>query len=204
MDLTSPSLHGVPPGGFPRFRGTMRGSDSSSPFPGASGLPRHPVPVRRTSSSLRDRGDARTPRGLVRGHPVDLPGIFTSGDEEVSQVPGKPLWKRAPLFDPVGGEPPRPVCRRLPVAFRILNRVGLRTFQSFEAQSRSPFPRCLRFAGRVTPYPRKTRYRLAWSALAGRDSHPLGSIVEFQGLMTYPFLSTQAWPGALRRSGIGR
>ena len=44
----------------------------------------------------------------------------------------------------------------------------------FEAQSHSLQTRCLRFAARVTPEPRKTRFRLG-ASLAGRGFHPRDS-----------------------------
>ena len=53
-------------------------------------------------------------------------------------------------------------------AFRSRDSVGSRHNNSFEAQSHSPFTRCLRFAGGITPGPRKTRFRLL-ANFAGRD-----------------------------------
>jgi len=44
---------------------------------------------------------------------------------------------------------------------RYRNRVGSHNETAFGAQSRGPLARCLRFAGKVTLAPRKTRYRPA-------------------------------------------
>ena len=65
-----------------------------------------------------------------------------------------------------------------------------------EARSHGLAARCLRFAARVAAAPRKTRSRLV-ASLAGRDFHPLGSIVRFR-VLGHVILLTQAWPGALR------
>ena len=44
-------------------------------------------------------------------------------------------------------------------AFRFSDTVGHHENRTFEAQSRSPHARCLRFTTRVTPTPCKTRYQ---------------------------------------------
>ena len=47
------------------------------------------------------------------------------------------------------------------IAFRYYDTVGRHIRTPFEAQSRGPLARRLRFAGKVTLAPRKTRYRPA-------------------------------------------
>lgn len=49
---------------------------------------------------------------------------------------------------------------RVGAAFRLFNGVGSHKNRNFEARSHGPRARCLRFARRVTPSPRKTRFRL--------------------------------------------
>ncbi len=64
----------------------------------------------------------------------------------------------------------------------------------FEAQSRGPRTRCPSFAARVTPAPRKTRFRLV-ASFTRRDLHPQGPS---SGFCLHRFLLTQALPGARR------
>jgi hypothetical protein len=52
--------------------------------------------------------------------------------------------------------------------------------KNFGAQSHGPFTRCLRFAGWVTPPPRKTRFRVAGHPCPGGSGYPLGSTERFQ------------------------
>ena len=78
-------------------------------------------------------------------------------DDRASWVPGRPPCPHAPLFDPGGTSTPGHCgVSVLPSALR--DGVGSRIWY-FEAQSRSLRARCLRFAARVTPQPRKTRFR---------------------------------------------
>lgn len=82
-------------------------------------------------------------------------------------------------------------------AFRNQDNVGSPDDWHFGALSHSLRPRCLRFAGRVTPPPRKTRYRLlARLCRAGLDTRK----VPLRGFLWWPschhFLLFQAWPGA--------
>jgi len=64
--------------------------------------------------------------------------------------------------------------------------------EHFEAHSHGPHIRCLRFAGWVTPPPRKTRFRRL-ASLTGRDWLPAGSLRKVSG---HPILLPQALPGA--------
>lgn len=70
-----------------------------------------------------------------------------------------------------------------------------RRFTTFGARSRGPHPRCLRFAPRVAPTGRKTRYRLPQPGLAGRDWIPAGLHYEVSGQVMI-ILLVQASPGA--------
>jgi hypothetical protein len=79
------------------------------------------------------------------------------GDGRISYVPGNPHCALALLFDPgrthASGHTMR---RRGP---RSVHHEGSR-IRTFEAPSHGFGTGCLRFAGRVTPTPRKTRFRL--------------------------------------------
>ncbi len=74
-------------------------------------------------------------------------------------------------FDPGGTGYTRPV-QCTGAAFRFTQGVGPRE-ADFGAQSHGPHTRCLRFAGRVSPPPRKTRFRLL-ASFAGREWLPAG------------------------------
>ena len=74
---------------------------------------------------------------------------------------------RALLSDP-GGTSALGHCCASVLPSAISDGVGSHENRNFEAQSHGPLARCLRFAGRVTPSPRKTRFRLpAWRCRAG-------------------------------------
>ena len=65
--------------------------------------------------------------------------------------------------------------------------------ESLGAQSRGPHARCLRFAARVAPAPRKTRFRLVTN-LAGRGSIPRKVPLEgFSNASFHHFLLRQAF-----------
>ena len=82
---------------------------------------------------------------------------------------------RAGLYDPGGVDYTRPV-QCADAAFRLTQGVGPRHDIDFGAQSHGPHTRCLRFAGRVAPPPRKTRFRLP-ASFAGRDWLPAGLLL---------------------------
>jgi hypothetical protein len=158
-----------PEGRFPRFKGTTRRSDSPPPLP--------PRFVAFTWRYL----------GCTRVSLPASPGAATTGLELVTrylppglteEVKGPPrflegLRARALLSDPGGIARARPL-RRRDAAFRHFHNVGSRDFNAFGAQSHGPFARCLRFAARVAPAPRKTRSRLLASS-AGRGWLPARS-----------------------------
>ena len=54
---------------------------------------------------------------------------------------------------------------------------------TFEARSHSFHTRCLRFAGRITPTPRKTRFRLV-ASLYRMGFEPIGSLCEVSAMST--------------------
>ena len=88
------------------------------------------------------------------------------------------LRERAPFSDPGGTASARPL-RRRDTAFRYGQDVGSRELNDFGAPWHGPLTRCLRFAARVTPAPRKTRFRpLAKLCRAGVVT-PQGSTERF-------------------------
>ena len=141
-----PSLHRVPSGRFPGFIGTTGQSDFSPP-------------ISRRFVSFASRYRLR-------------------GGDESSQVPGRPSrtcralrprWDRCAR--PSGA---LPYSLALRCCLPLLRRRRLPRLTSFGAQSHGPHTRCLRFAARVAPGPRKTRFRLV--ALLGRAGlQPAGS-----------------------------
>ena len=82
--------------------------------------------------------------------------------------------------------PLRSATTALGVVFRYLDGVDSRDFPHFGAQSHGPRTRCLRFAGWITPPPRKTRFRRL-ANLTGRDWLPAGSHRKVSGLSHPPF-----------------
>ena len=105
-------------------------------------------------------------------------GLIGGGDR-TSQVPGGPHCERALLFDP-GGTLALGHCRASVLSSAIRHDVDSHNSQNFEAQSHGPPIRCLRFAGWVTPPPRKTRFRMAGQPCPGGSGYPLGPTERFQ------------------------
>jgi hypothetical protein len=97
-------------------------------------------------------------QGFLPLAPLSPMRLFPNGNDRASQVPGEPLWA-CPVLRPRRDLRARPL-RRVGAAFRFSYSVGSRNFASFEARWHGPPTRCLRFAGRITPPPRKTRFRL--------------------------------------------
>lgn len=110
----------------------------------------HPV----ASAGLED---APVPAGLAMPRP---PTPRLRGDVEISQVPGESCADALRSLIPARSATPGPYSV-VDVAFRESHHVGPHYYLVFEAQSRSSSARCLRFAARVAPAPRKTRFRLA-------------------------------------------
>ncbi len=100
--------------------------------------------------------------------------------------------------------PQRQALRRCAAAFRHLNDVGSRNQATFEAPSHGPRIRCLRFAGWVTPSPRKTRFRLlARLCRAGLNTRWVPS-KGFSSYIASPFPRLRlAQSGRSRTSGSG-
>ena len=92
------------------------------------------------------------------GHPVSPAGTLVSGNDRISYVPGEPRLCSCPALRPRQDRRIRPLrCAGAAPAVSTTKAPALRTF---EAQSHGFGTGCLRFAGRVTPPPRKTRFRL--------------------------------------------
>jgi hypothetical protein len=101
---------------------------------------------------------------------------------------------RAPLSDPGGTSTPGPCgVSMLPVTYIS---APTPTVDSFEALSRGIRTRCLRFAGRVAPPPRKTRFRLV-ASLCRAGLPPAGSTTEGFEDLRHPLPPPQASPGAI-------
>ena len=85
---------------------------------------------------------------------------------------------RAPLSDPgeISAPGPRSLAtfQRFDVAFRIINAVGSHGDSVIEAPSRGPRARCLRFAARIAPVPRQTRFRMGASLVRDGSLCPSG------------------------------
>ena len=111
---------------------------------------------------FRSRG-SRAPRPRAG---ASLPGCpsrtFGTETTRVPRFLGKSRCVHAPLSDP--GELFTPgLSRRVDAAFRWTNDVGTRGYFPLGAQSRGLPAPCVRFAGRITPPPRNTRFRLVAS-----------------------------------------
>jgi hypothetical protein len=156
-----------PSGRFPRFHGTTRRSDSPSPVP-----PRFVAfarPVSRSHPRFAPMAAGCAGYGPGVGDPVPPAGSHREG-VGASQVPGGPRGGRAPLSDPGGIAGARPL-RRRDAAVRPGHDVGSRECVDFGVQWRGPSTGRLRFAGRVAPTPRQTRFRpLARLCRAGVDA----------------------------------
>ena len=87
----------------------------------------------------------------------------------------------APLFDP-GGPPVPGHYRTGGVVFRRINNVDS-AFVAFEAQSRGLHALCVRFAARVAPGPRNTRFRLV-ASLDRSGLSPAGSHRRFPSCLS--------------------
>jgi hypothetical protein len=183
-----------PSGRFPRFLGTVKHSDFLPPLPRCfvafAARYRHASWVSFPAAARRyDCGPGVVHRSPHTG--------FIGGGDRTSQVPGGPHCKRALLFDP-GGTLALGHCRALVLSSAIRDDVDSHDSQNFEAQSHGPPTRCLRFAGWVTPPPRKTRFRMAGQPCPGGSGYPPGPNEKFQVIF---ILLSQASPGAPRNFG---
>ena len=145
--------------GFPCFNGTMECSDSRSFVPTrfvSFACRYHP----RSCTSLPPMTRATSKgRGLLLFASLSPRRLFSDGNDRASQVPGEPLWACPVLKTPAG--PSRQALAARRCGLPPLEQRRLPQFASFEARWHGPPTRCLRFAGRITPPPRKTRFRLS-------------------------------------------
>ena len=105
---------------------------------------------------------------------------------------------------PCSSTPAGPLCSTTTapsvLSSAILDDVDSHNLLNFEAQSHGPSTHCLRFAGWVTPPPRKTRFRMAGQPFrAGLTTR----WVPLKGFSWYILLS-QASPGASENERIGQ
>src|SRR5580658_9489213 len=173
-----PSLHGVPSARFPRFLATTTRSDSSSP-----------IPPRFVAFAWRYRRNSAT------------------GDNEVSQVPRRPVAHVPRFIDPGGtsgaGPPGRavPTHRSSGVAFRAVSLVG---FRNLDISGSVSAARALAVYASWSRSPvcflttTQDSLPAGGPAFAGRDSNPLGRATRFQlSLGSHGFLLVEASLGAL-------
>jgi len=96
---------------------------------------------------------------------------------------------------PCSSTPAGPLCSTTTapsvLSSAILDDVDSHNLLNFEAQSHGPSTHCLRFAGWVTPPPRKTRFRMAGRPCPGGTDYPLGSNERFQ--LVHPPFPGFAW-----------
>jgi hypothetical protein len=95
------------------------------------------------------------------------------------QVPGGPCCERALLSDP-GGTSALGHYRASMLSSTNWKASTPTTNTNFGAQSHGLSTRCLRFAGWITPPPRKTRFRMAGRPCPGGSDCPLGPTERFQ------------------------
>ena len=112
------------------------------------------IPRCAASSLRRARDTAHAGPGLR--HPAPASGSIR-GSAGVSQVPGRSCLARRTLR-PRWGRAGR-LCASSPVAFRLMDSLGPTTNNISRLNRAAHVLRCLRFAARVAPVPRKTRFR---------------------------------------------
>ena len=158
---------------------------ASSPSLGATTVP----PLLRTP----ERDDSPKPGPLLSRHPRRL---SNGGEDETSQVPGRPL-PACPALRPRRTAVPSPLQNRrwgLPPK----KQRRLRTNESFGAPSRGLQTPCVRFAAGVAPGPRDTPFRRV-ASLVRSGLSPAGSHRGFPACsslyMTFP--PHLALPGAI-------
>jgi hypothetical protein len=128
-------------------------------------------------------------RGL-RG--VVIPGPEpddVGGNGRVSQVPERPSCPYALFSDP-GRTDARQAIAASRRGSRLNGQRWLPRQNDFGAQSHGIRTRCLRFAGRVAPPPRKTRFRLLAKLCRAGFVHPQGCDERFPSFESLPPLSS--------------
>jgi len=200
-----PFLLRVPSGGFPAFIGTIRALRLPGAHPAALRCLRLAVPSVRPVFATRRPGERDVfSEDLVRPAPPDIPAHFSKGDTGTSQVPGESSRACPVLMTPAGF--PRQAGTALRCCLPPYPRRRPPRCMHFGALSQGLPVRCLRFAARVTPTPRKTRFRLAANlGRAGLDTCGTPNEVSrfcVRRLLSFPLPLNQAWPGA-RRVALG-
>lgn len=156
---------------FPCFLGTIRCSDSLTSLPPrfVSFVWRYHARRGGFVSPGRSHGRTVRPGVFVAGSPFRLLRVETTGPPRFLGNPGVSMPRSS---TPVGPADPADQ-RYADAAFRVNDIVGSHNYKPFGALSRGLPTRCLRFAARVTPQPRKTRFRRS-ANLAGQDWLPAG------------------------------
>ncbi len=150
--------------------GSRRLGSPASPVLWPTPIPPHPsrrlrLPspsgtFRRTLVRSLDRR-VRSRPGPGPWSPADPCPVASEGDEEASQVPGGSDACMPCSSTPAGSA--RQAIRRAAFAFRLNNDVGTHKVVYFGARPHGLQTRCLRFASRIAPATRKTRFRLVAS-----------------------------------------
>jgi hypothetical protein len=130
-----------------------------------------------------------------------FPNRIRYGGDRTSQVPGGPRCERALLSDP-GGTSALGRYRASMLSSTKWKASTPTTNTNFGAQSHGLPTRCLRFAGWITPPPRKTRFRMAGQPCPGGSDYPLGPIERFQ--VIHPPFPGFAWRTQFTASKWGR
>ena len=151
-----PSLHGVPWGRFPRFRGTMQRLRRLVSTPRFVAFARRFHPDA-SSFAPREHGrHAPEARTISSAAPVDRVSKMES--TRPPRFPGEPL-RTCPALRP-RRTPRLWLQRAVRCCLPLRKRRRLRDQFPFEAQLRGLHTPCVRFAAGVTPAPRNTRFRL--------------------------------------------
>ena len=184
----------------PASRLLLRHSDSpSSRLPGLRCLRPGIPPMRSVVRSRQDRAPLPPGRGCFLSR-LPQPVIFGGKRWDLPSSWGTPM-PHAPLSDPGGTLKPGHL-RLSDAAFRYLDGVGFHNSVIsglYHAACHAP---CLRFAARVTPAPRKTRFRLL-ASFAGGDWLLPGSLCEVSVLMSYlPPRPSFAWRTYITKKAV--
>ena len=142
----------------PRFHRYYQDTMTSCRPSRRASFPSHRRYHSKRSYFARTRPSAAVGESLGFVHPVSPAGNSVSGNDRISYVPGEPRLCSCPALRPRRNRriwPER--CASMAPVVSTTKAPALRTF---EAQSHGFGTGCLRFAGRVTPTPRKTRFRL--------------------------------------------
>jgi hypothetical protein len=184
-------------GRFPCFLGSMRRSESRTTLPPRFVSFAEQVPPPPVFRSRARRAPIALGPGLFSGFPNRLFDVESYGPPRFL---GGPLCA-CPALRPRWERRAGPLSQRAAAAFRSFQDVGSHK-SAFEAQSHGLHTRCLRFAARVTPAPRKTRFRMG-ASLSRAGFSPARSLREVSAFL-HGVLLTQASPGARDDPGKAR